>query len=232
MRPLYLAILALALPVSAQSSNMIPTPDEGSSTKMPNESSIPTGCTNGQWVQKDGKPEWSCPLSSPAPSKAAPDAGRCFEGSITDPSAWKYVPCTGDWPEVKSIQGVLTPAQQAAFPENAWMKPCGPTNHDDWCVDTSAPPSPEKAASPPSKAFPDANTVDWGPPSDAKDEEIAELRAENARLQARVNVLEDALRESMAAMKGAQKALESDRAKFDEIRRELELIRGSDPKKK
>ena len=28
--------------------------------------------------------------------------------------------------EIKSLQGVLTPAQQAASPKNAWMKPCGP----------------------------------------------------------------------------------------------------------
>ena len=44
--------------------------------------------------------------------------------------------------KIVSAQAILTPEQQAAYPENAWIKPCGPQNHDDWCV------APEKAAAP------------------------------------------------------------------------------------
>ena len=46
----------------------------------------------------------------------------------------------GVWHAVTAtMQGIMTPEQQAASPENAWMKPCGKDNHDDWCVEAKTP---------------------------------------------------------------------------------------------
>ncbi len=42
------------------------------------------------------------------------------------------------WPKVVSMQGILD-SVQAKLPGNEGIKPCGPKNHDDWCVDASLP---------------------------------------------------------------------------------------------
>ncbi len=68
------------------------------------------------------------------------------------------------WPEIVSVQGRIDQVQAKQHPGNAWMKPCGPSNHDDWCVDMDMPHL--SAAPPPAPPLPIVTLVKHTPKAD------------------------------------------------------------------